>query len=590
MQTLKRIEFCFCFAALLLISISAQGQTLGEALNATNLTWTTSSTGSAQGWSVESSTTHDGVSAAQSYHVISSSQSSTLQTTVNGPGTITFWCYKNAFNLSTFSFTVNGITQTNFDLGIWQQQTFYLGPGTLTLKWINSGSPGGGTAYLDQVNYTAGVTAPIITSQPLAQSQVQGMDTTFTVAVGGTPQLSYQWQFNGTNISGASAPSYTVTNTQSTNLGYYSVIVTNIVGTTNSDNAMLEFGQITAWGFGYFGETSVSTGATNVTAISGGGYHNLALKADAKFLAWGLNSFGQLNAPADLSNVVAIKAGGNYSVSLSANGTVTAWGLNTGGQTNVPSGLSNVIAIATGASHAMSLKSDGSVIVWGSNAFGQTNVPQGLTNVVSIAAGDDHCLALRSDGTIVAWGYNANGLTNVPFGLSNVTAIAAGSSHSLALKSTGTVVAWGWNAFGQTNVPAGLSNVVAITGGGYHNLALRSDGTVAAWGRNLEGQTNVPPTLTNVVAVSGGGFHSLALVGNGLPVQNVLLKNAVLSNGIFNLSLPSESGRVYALEYKNSLTDSNWVALPLVAGNGTNLVVTDPTATNSQRFYHVRRW
>jgi hypothetical protein len=54
--------------------------------------------------------------------------------------------------------------------------------------------------------------------------------------------------------------------------------------------------------------------------------------------------------------------------------------------------------------------------------------------------------------------------------------------------------------------------------------------------------------------------------------------------------LPTESGRVYTLEYKNSLMDLDWIALPLVAGNGTNLVLTDPSATNSQRVYRVRRW
>ena len=54
----------------------------------------------------------------------------------------------------------------------------------------------------------------------------------------------------------------------------------------------------------------------------------------------------------------------------------------------------------------------------------------------------------------------------------------------------------------------------------------------------------------------------------------------------------TESGRVYRLEYKNSLADPNWTALPLVAGNGRMLQLTDPTATTNMRarFYRVRRW
>jgi hypothetical protein len=30
--------------------------------------------------------------------------------------------------------------------------------------------------------------------------------------------------------------------------------------------------------------------------------------------------------------------------------------------------------------------------------------------------------------------------------------------------------------------------------------------------------------------------------------------------------------------------------LPLVAGSGGTLTLTDPTATNAQRFYRVRQW
>jgi hypothetical protein len=58
----------------------------------------------------------------------------------------------------------------------------------------------------------------------------------------------------------------------------------------------------------------------------------------------------------------------------------------------------------------------------------------------------------------------------------------------------------------------------------------------------------------------------------------------------FQVSLPTQSGKVYALEYKNSMAETQWSALPLVAGSGAILMLTDSTATNSQRFYRVRRW
>ena len=123
-----------------------------------------------------------------------------------------------------------------------------------------------------------------------------------------------------------------------------------------------------------------------------------------------------------------------------------------------------------------------------------------------------------------------------------------------------------------------------------HNLALRADGTVVAWGSPIAGRTNVPAGLTNVVAIAAGSDHSLALVGKGLPVLNAPAINPTWDGGRFSVSLASQAGHVFALEYKDSLWDTNWAALPLAAGNGGNLRLTDPSAMSAQRYYRVRRW
>ena len=68
------------------------------------------------------------------------------------------------------------------------------------------------------------------------------------------------------------------------------------------------------------------------------------------------------------------------------------------------------------------------------------------------------------------------------------------------------------------------------------------------------------------------------------------MSNATMGIDGFSLAVPSQSGRVFRLEYKNSLADPDWTALPLVAGTGTNLVLTDASEMNAQRFYRVRRW
>ena len=59
---------------------------------------------------------------------------------------------------------------------------------------------------------------------------------------GSSGSLSYQWEFNGTNITGATNSSLTLTSVQFTNSGTYTVIVSTGVASTTSSNAALAVG------------------------------------------------------------------------------------------------------------------------------------------------------------------------------------------------------------------------------------------------------------------------------------------------------------------------------------------------------------
>jgi hypothetical protein len=128
--------------------------------------------------------------------------------------------------------------------------------------------------------------------------------------------------------------------------------------------------------------------------------------------------------------------------------------------------------------------------------------------------------------------------------------------------------------------------------GSSYSLALKSDGTVVAWGANHSGQINVPAGLSNVIAIASGPQASaaVAIVGSAPPAGQVPLANPSLGPHGFSVSLPTRSGRVYALEYQDTFSNSTWTALPLAAGNGRTLTLTDPTAAGTQRFYRVRQW
>jgi alpha-tubulin suppressor-like RCC1 family protein len=214
---------------------------LGAALNATNLVWTTSST---YPWFPETSTNHDGIAAAQSA-TPPFPQYSTLQTTVTGPGTLTFWAECSQF-FDYYLFSASGSYEQSVFIppfGQWAQETVYLGTGTQSLQWLFQKSPFGSTGldavWLDQVSFVAGATPATITSISSNQIVPPATNVTFTVYAVGTPPLSYQWNFNGNILLGATNFSLSLTNVQLTNAGVYSVTVTNIYGTPVVTNASL---------------------------------------------------------------------------------------------------------------------------------------------------------------------------------------------------------------------------------------------------------------------------------------------------------------------------------------------------------------
>ncbi len=78
----------------------------------------------------------------------------------------------------------------------------------------------------------------VLDTQPLTQEVLAGDTVTFSVAVTGG-DLSYQWTFDGTNISGATSSSYTINNVNAAEAGSYVCIITSSSGAVTSQTATL---------------------------------------------------------------------------------------------------------------------------------------------------------------------------------------------------------------------------------------------------------------------------------------------------------------------------------------------------------------
>lgn len=131
--------------------------------------------------------------------------------------------------------------------------------------------PQGDASDIGAYEFT-GSSLPLILQQPSDLVVTQNSTAVFTVVAGGMTPLSYQWSFNGTNITSATSPSYTIPVVDGTNAGGYSVIISNSLGSTNSRTATLTVllpvsGVVTQGTNGLSGVTISILGADNTTTI-----------------------------------------------------------------------------------------------------------------------------------------------------------------------------------------------------------------------------------------------------------------------------------------------------------------------------------
>jgi len=88
-----------------------------------------------------------------------------------------------------------------------------------------------GELYSQYSSAVGGMAPQIFTDTTLSPALPYVGDTLlFSVDVGGTPDLSYQWRKNGTSISGATNSTYTITAAATANNGTYDVVVKNAYG------------------------------------------------------------------------------------------------------------------------------------------------------------------------------------------------------------------------------------------------------------------------------------------------------------------------------------------------------------------------
>src|SRR3954470_12311049 len=190
---------------------------------------------------------------------------------------------------------------------------------------------------------------PTITLQPTNQTVVSGASVAFFVTVDGTFPFSYQWQWNGSAVTGATNATLLFPSVSYTQSGAYSVIITNDFGSVTSTSAFLLVDpQLT------FRVTALRTNGAIVVdhdAVTGDDRGGIAVSASTVFVT-GDNATARFNSEF-LTNGVSLGTGTIYDGMLTDLKTETIYLLASGTNLINSSGqtVDNLVQIdgATGA-------------------------------------------------------------------------------------------------------------------------------------------------------------------------------------------------------------------------------------------------
>jgi hypothetical protein len=151
--------------------------------------------------------------------------------------------------------------------------------------------------------------SPVILLQPARQTVAFGRPATFQALVVGTPPLAFQWQKDGRNISGATTSSYALTNVQMTDGGTFTLVISNLLGTTTSKPAVLTPAGLPPWIVAQPPSLTNLCGQTANLQVTAGG----AVPLSYQWFFQGLPILGATQTDLAMNDVSASEEG-NYAV------------------------------------------------------------------------------------------------------------------------------------------------------------------------------------------------------------------------------------------------------------------------------------
>jgi hypothetical protein len=420
----------------------------------------------------------------------------------------------------------------------------------------------------------------MILSQPTNVAANVNSSASFKVVASGTPPLSYQWSFDGTNLFNATNATLTLTGVQLTNAGNYSVQVSSSYGVTNSTNAILTVQAA----------PTITLQPTNQTVAAGATINFCANASGTPPLSyqWYFNTntimVGATNALFTLTNAqptncgyYSVRVTNQFGSATSSNALliVQAPPVILTEPTNLTVYVGNTAVLATVVSGSSPLNYKWSFNVT-NNLTASTNAVLSITNVQLVNAGvyaltvtNLFGVAVSSNATLTvidtldhfAWGsIPSPRFVNSPFG---VSIQAMDSINQLFTNFTGTVA-------------------LSASGAAPVNPPVSSSFVLGAWA----GPVAVGQTATNLILQASDGFGHVGFA-NVINIMAVPSLSLTRSGSSLLLYWPMDSSG-FVLETSPTLVPPQWtqVAAPPFPVGNQNLELLQLGATNG--YYRLR--
>ena len=490
--------------------------------------------------------------------------------------------------------------------------------------------------------------APSVQTPPSSQTVECSSNATFVVTASGLPPLTYRWYFGTNLILGATSKLFTLTNAGFAQAGNYSVVVTNAYGSASGGPAVLKVvDTIPPTIISCASNRTLSAGANCTASLPDLTGEVIAIDASGSVTVTQNPSPGTLLGLGITNMAFAARdSSGNTSVCASSVTVVdttppfvqacvleVTLGFDTNCQALLPDLTSTNYIVATDNCSSVSVAQAPpahTVLPVGTNVVLLTvsdSASNQTTRAVSVVvAGEPQIVlpptnlsaVLTSNAAfsvtacgalplLYQWQHFSTNLpsaTNAAFTIASVNTNDAGDYTAVIANPAGSV----------TSVVATLTvlrppvitrqprSVAAAPGGSASFSAAVQGRTPLAyqWQRNgapLAGQTKLTVTIASIQTEDFGAYTIEITNADGSALSGVAMLTQAVSPAItslsfnsetFMLTVPTEVGPTYVVEYKDTLEDHSWNVLTTIDGTGFPIPITDNGLTNETRFYRVR--